>query len=368
MSQRKWILMLSTSERGGIATSVDWTMNSEIGRRWHPRLLITHVEGSLARRLLQAGTSYLRFLFWLLSGRTAAVHCHVSMRGSFWRKSLFAETARAFGVPVIFHLHGSRTREFHAGLPPWGKALVRRQLERSRAVIVLSESWREFVLGIAPGAQITVAPNCVHVPASTPLRRAAPGAPAAVALRLLFLGLVGQRKGVHDLLAAFALALRECPGLHLCIGGNGEVEAARQLAHELGIAEQVDLCGWVDASARTSLLARADIFLLPSYNEGLPMSVLEAMAHRLPVITTPVGGIPELIVDRHNGLLVAPGDVAGLRDAMVSLARDPALRLNLGNAGHATVLEGYGGARTVAAIESVYRKLGLEPRRSDGWT
>ncbi|MEL7227669.1 MAG: glycosyltransferase family 4 protein, partial [Cyanobacteria bacterium J06576_12] len=107
-------------------------------------------------------------------------------------------------------------------------------------------------------------------------------------------------------------------------------EGARALSAELGVAERVKFLGWINPAERNQLLQRANAFVLPSYNEGLPMAMLEAMAWALPTISTPVGGIPEFLDDGETGYLVEPGDVEKLAYSMERLIGDEGLRLRLG--------------------------------------
>ncbi|MGL6072313.1 glycosyltransferase family 4 protein, partial [Craterilacuibacter sp.] len=305
------IVMLCTSGRGGMLSVVERYQQDGVFKRWDIRLLSPHCEGALWRRLLAALTALMSFSGELLLNRVSLLHCHVAMAGSFWRKSLFALLARTRGVPVVFHLHGSDLKPWYAAQPQWRKNWIRRVLEQCAAVLVLSESWRGFVLDIAPAARVTVLHNYVDLPAE-PLRQWQQGR-----VTLLFLGLVGLRKGIFDLLPAFKQALAACPELFLQIGGNGEIEAAKRQAAELGIASQVEFAGWVDGARKEALLAGADIVVLPSYNEGMPISLMEAMGWALPVISTTVGGIPELVRDGEDGLLYEAGDIDALCQAIL---------------------------------------------------
>jgi glycosyltransferase involved in cell wall biosynthesis len=114
-------------------------------------------------------------------------------------------------------------------------------------------------------------------------------------------------------------------------------------------------------------LRRASAFLLPSHAEGLPMGLLEAMAHGLPVITTPVGGIPEVVKDRDTGLLVAPGDVGGLARAIACIARDTALREDMGRRGRVVVTKRFSATTTIGLLvdlwQSVHRNRPVQRNR-----
>lgn len=278
--------------------------------------------------------------------RVELVHLHAAMRGSFWRKAAFASMARLFGVPVLFHLHGSEMKIFHARQPRLLRWMIRRQLELATRVLVLSQSWREFVAEIAPGANIAVVPNYVAMPAV--------GMKEGGGRSLLFLGAVGKRKGTFDLIDAFAGIAADFPDARLTIAGNGQVEEAGLLVRAHGLEQRVTLSGWVEGEAKAELLRASDILVLPSYNEGLPMSVLEAMAAEIAVITTRVGGLPELLSDGIDGLLIAPGDRFALANAMARLLGDESLRRRIAEAGRRRVEQAYSRDMVLPLLHRLY--------------
>ncbi len=347
--------MIWNAAPGGMRSVVEAYVADGFIARHGIRLIATYDKSGFWARQGLALKALLAYLPLLATSKVELVHIHAAMRGSFWRKAIFAAIARRFGVPVVLHLHGSEMKDFYAAQPPAVKRLIVGQLVAASRVLVLSQSWKSFISEIAPRAQITVAPNFVAAPDATPVR-------AGPARLILFLGVVGERKGAFDLLEAFALARSQCGGLELSIGGKGAVERARTEARRLGVADNVDFCGWVGAEAREALLQRADIFVLPSRNEGLPMSVLEAMARGLPVIATPVGGLPELIEDGVNGLLVPPGDANALARAIVKLASDPTARQALGAAARQTILARHSAAVALPMVEQVYAEVGKAAR------
>lgn len=343
------VVMLCTAARGGMRAVVEGYRRDGLFERWRVRWLVTHVEGGAMRRLAVAAGAFLRLTGWLWRGQVALLHSHMAMRGSFWRKALFNAWARLHGVPVIAHLHGSELRQWHAAQPAWRRALIRRELEACATVLVLSSSWAEFVRAIAPRARVVELPNCTPLPPPPPERPA-----SADRVQVLFLGLVGLRKGVYELLPAFAQASRAQPALRLCVAGNGEVERALALAAELGVADRVDLPGWIDGEAKLRLLREADIYVLPSHNENLPVSIIEAMGHALPVIGTRVGGVPEMLRDGVDGILVAPGDTHALEAAMLCLAGDVALRRAMGAAARERASTCYSPEVVMLRLEAVY--------------
>ena len=144
------------------------------------------------------------------------------------------------------------------------------------------------------------------------------------------MGYIGQRKGAFDLIKAFAsLPEKEQNDSILIMAGDGEVEAAKDLVASHNLSDRIIFPGWIGTEERDSLLSEVNIFVLPSYNEGMPLSMLEAMAWELPVVVTPAGGIGEVVTDGENGLIVEPGNIEQLKDAIKSLIADENLRLSL---------------------------------------
>ena len=133
----------------------------------------------------------------------------------------------------------------------------------------------------------------------------------------------------------------------------------RVRAEELGIADHVELLGWVRGEDKERLLATAVLYVLPSYNEGLPVSVLEAMAAGLPILTTPVGGIPEAVTDGVEGFLVEPGDVRTLADRLERLLADADLARRMGVAARHKVEAAFSANAVVPQLEAMYAAMGL---------
>ena len=157
-------------------------------------------------------------------------------------------------------------------------------------------------------------------------------------VKFLFLGRIGERKGAFDLIKAFSLLPEgEKNNSELIMAGDGDLEEARNLVDHLNVSDQITFPGWIDTEERDRLLDQGSVFVLPSYNEGLPLSMLEAMAWGLPVIVTPVGGISEIVHDGENGLVVEPSNIEQLSGAMESLIVNEDLRTSLGDQGRKSV-------------------------------
>jgi glycosyltransferase involved in cell wall biosynthesis len=262
-----------------------------------------------------------------MSRRTDLVHVHFSQWGSTFRKLAMCAACIALRKPFVLHANGSRFHLFFHRLPEAARSVIRSVFGQCAAFVAVSQDWGEFYareFGLRAG-QVFVLHNPVQMPAEAPVRR------GGTNVLFVSFGRIGQRKGQFDVIRALAAMpldiRRRC---RVLFAGDGEANEARRLADELGVAAQVEVHGWLDAAQRDELLAQADAFVLPSYNEGQPMALLEAMAWGLPPVSTPVGGIPEVVKSGDNGLLVTPGDIAALSGAMRQLIEDEPLRLRMG--------------------------------------
>jgi glycosyltransferase involved in cell wall biosynthesis len=293
------------------------------------RVSATHVatmeEGSKLRKL----ATYLGALArTIVARRPDVVHIHFASRASSVRKMGLARLALARSCKVIMHAHGGAYSAYWKSLSPRARAASLSVLRRVHALIVLGEGWREFFVSIGvPRERIVVLPNPVALPAVLPLRG------RAARVTFVYLGLIGANKGTFDLVEALALLPHATlDRMHVVIAGNGEHhELGRRIARH-SLQATVEVRSWLDAAQRDALLASAEAFVLPSYHEGLPMALLEAMAWGLAPVVTPVGSIAELIDDEINGLLAQPGDLPGLAAAIERVALDAGLRARLGAA------------------------------------
>jgi glycosyltransferase involved in cell wall biosynthesis len=340
---------------GGIAAVVNTYRSAGMTEASGVKYLATHRDGSRLRKLTTFARALCQMLALLALHRPALVHIHTSSRASFWRKSILAGLSLSFGVPYVIHLHGSEFRQFfEQECPRFAQGLVRLVFARAAAVIALSTQWRTWVAGHCPNARIEVIYNPVQLP-ETP---AAGKAPEERGMKtVLFLGRLGQRKGTMDLLQAFSCVADEFPDARLVLAGDGAIEEASAQAARLGLGGRVSCPGWVTGARKSALLQHATVYVLPSYDEGLPISVLEAMAHGLPVLTTPVGGIPEAITDGANGLLVPPGDVPALAAALRRLLGDASLCAALGRAARKTVMDRFEANLVVAQVHALHDEL-----------
>lgn len=303
--------------RGGVATVSNLILENapeEVEIVFRPSMN----DKSLAGRLTHWIARIVKFPYERFVLRPDIVHIHFSHSLSTWRKIALASIWRLFGVPVIMHAHSSDYKEFFPSLPRPLRWLVGSSIRKSTLLIVLSESWKDYYvnrLGMDED-RVRVFPNAIKIPDDKVAKEDS-------VLSVLFSGRIGKRKGAFDLIAAWSKMLPETRSKAILnITGDGQVEKARRLVEDLDLSESVNVLGWIPIGELEYLFSSSEIFVLPSRNEGLPMGLIEAMSHSAAVVTTSVGGIPEVITHGENGLLVEPGDINSIRQAVEHLILD----------------------------------------------
>lgn len=350
MVKEKKIVMLGTRSDafGGIASVISLYEKQGLFRRQHVVYLPTHSTGPSLRKCALFLSSVARFYKMLLQGEISILHTHVACDMSFWRKSVFLLLARACGVPTILHIHAGHFPEFYEKrCSPAERMVVRYLLDEVLHVVVVSNALNRWVRMISRQRSVVTIfnPAIIDERVHESLRDRA---------TLLFLGHLGKAKGTYDLLSAMPAVVEAFPEVQLMLCGDGDTAGTCQSIQRLGLAEHVQVAGWVDPQLRAELLSKATMLVLPSYAEGLPMSVLEAMAAHLPVIATRVGGIPEAITSDSEGLLVEPGDVGALADGIVRLLAHPEQRQLFADCARAKVENEFSVDKTISLLESLY--------------
>jgi glycosyltransferase involved in cell wall biosynthesis len=342
----------SMSGRGGVAAVCRTLLRSNLAEEFRIRYVATVGDGGLPSRLWRSVVGVGGAVVAVASFDVALVHLHVASRGSFWRKALIAHVARMLGKRVVVHLHGALFHEFAGSGTAIRRHAIRRLFDRADAIVVLSEEWERRVRAFARPRKIRVVPNPVDLPARISDKDAR---------AVLFAGRLGRRKGIFDLVDGFAAVVGRFPGWRLLIAGDGDATPVSDAALRAGVGEQVDVLGWQNNEDMAQLRWRGSVFCLPSYDEGLPVALLEAMAAGMCCIVSPVGGIPEHIVDAVNGRIVTAGDVDGLANTLAEVLADAEMRSALGQAARKHVSEVCSTDVVAEEIGALYRTLGLEP-------
>lgn len=302
-------------------------------------------------------TGTLARLAWLLARRRASVvHINVSEKGSFLRKAAVQAVAGLFSCPTIVHLHGASFVDyFESGAFP--RAISRWLFDRCGRAVVLGDNWRDYLVQsvLTDPHKIRVLYNAVpDIGADLGPRN--PPQPGA-ALSLLVLANLSERKGIGTLLRACQRLKQQGLRFHVTIGGGGDIDGYRRMAADLDVTEECRFLGWVSRDDAHAHIKSHDILLLPSTHEGLPMVILEALSAQLPVITTPVGSIPEVLTDGETARMVPVNDPAALADAIAGLAGDPALYRKLAEQGRRLFLKQFVIDAYAKSLLAIYQEL-----------
>lgn len=319
--------------RGGVATIAATILDNLPDETWQVTHIATHRDGNAFIKLKAYANGWLQLLKHLPSADATLVH--LSAHGSCYRKLPMLTLLRLCGKPYSIYAHSGYFEDFYRQTPSPLKAWICWALRGAQNILTVSGHWQRFYASLTGlPSRVTILRHPVAIPEDAP----EPDEP----ISLLYLGRLDEKKGAYRAIrAAASLAKKpDMPFFRLVMGGDGEVEQARQLAQQQGIGDRTIFPGWLDEAARDTWLKDSHIYLLPTaFEAGLPLSVLEAMAHGLAVVTSPVTGIPEVIRHGENGLLVAVGDEADLVTQLESVLKDKKHRQALGRGARATARE-----------------------------
>lgn len=281
----------------------------------------TWKDGNKLTKLFYFIQAYFVCLFKLtFNAKIKIVHIHTAADASFWRKSCFIRLAKFFNRKVILHVHASRFKDFYNESNE--KKKIIQNILLTDVLIVLSKSWKEWfqTIGI-PEKRIIVLNNIVDYPQIETKHR------EDDKMHLLFLGEIGRRKGVFDVLKALVKDKKFFEDrIVFKIGGNKMEKELTSFIKDNHLQNFVNFEGWVSGDKKIQLLNWADVFILPSFNEGLPISILEAMSYGCAIISTPVGGILEILHDNENGIVVKPGDIESIGNAVKTLIQSSSIK------------------------------------------
>ncbi len=324
-----------TKTLGGISTLLADLLSSPLANEFEFYHIASQADeyGRLGKIRL-ALAALLSFFIALVRWRPQLVYVHIGGNASLYRKVPFLVLARLMRKRVLAHFHAGDF-EFYFARQNWlGRQLILCGLRQPHRLIAVSQYLGELLGRLLSEAPIVVVPNGIKT--SLFARDAAahhdPGAQSDSAgrvLHLLFIGAMGRLKGERDLIAALGRVLSVAPQFRLSMLGHG-AQPILQLCQQAGLLPFIEHLGPVPLEQRTAFFKRASIFVLPTYAEGLPVAVLEAMAAGLPVIATRVGGIPELIEDGVEGYLIEPGDIDALSQRIIQLINHPEQRQSMG--------------------------------------
>jgi glycosyltransferase involved in cell wall biosynthesis len=343
---------------GGMATVIEDISNSSLSKKIKLELFNTAKQTAEGRPLWKGIVSKIQLWsrWWSIINKKnhPIVHIHTCSGLTFFLDGTLLVLAKLRKCPSVLHIHGATFDKFLDSLPKILLYLAIFFFKKADRVVVLSEEWKEKLSQKLPDSSFTVIYNSVPVPSILNKKEAEIGKPVTV----LFLGNLCKRKGIWELIKA----IDKLPdSVHLIVAGGEEDpgigSAIKTEIEKLGLDQRVRWIGPIVGREKQQLLLDADIFVLPSFAEGLPISLLEAMCSGLPVVATPVGGVPTVVSDGLQGLLVEAGNVELLSEAIEKLATDLELRKTLGREARNTCVTRFGIENAVERYMNMYEGL-----------
>lgn len=351
------VLMIGVDKTsvGGMWTVVqNYLTNAEFCRETNLRYIPTVVNSSVPVKILFFVVRYIQIILTIIFRRIDIVHIHMAERTSVYREGLVSVTAKALGCKVIVHMHGANIETWYNSQDDKRKKTIGKLIGSADKIIVLGENWKPFmqrVVNDKDGHKVVVVYNAVDVPSNNFYNQKSN--------HLIFLGLLIKRKGIYDLLNAFKAALSKIPSnIELDLYGSlKEEDDVLSYIDRSNLQGRVNYKGWLPKDKQPEVFKDTLINILPSYNEGLPMSILETMAYGIPNISTNIAAIPELIKDQVNGFLIKPGDVDSLSECIIKICNNEIdLSLLSGNA-YDTVKKSFSLPKHINNVLSLYESL-----------
>lgn len=305
-----------TRSKGGMATVIE---EIEKDKKLHEQFDISvyesYIDGNKFVRFFYSIFAFIKFYF--TKRNYDLYHIHVASRGSTFRKGHYVDVIKKWNKKVILHVHGAQYLVFFDEISEKKQTRVIEILKKSDRVIALSQDWKDKF------DQRFDLTNCCVLENGIDMERLAPAIqdPASHQNSFITLGRLGQRKGTYDLVEAIDIARKTVPNIKCYLAGDGDVEKVKELVKAKNLENNIEIVGWVNFDEKLKLLKSVSTVVLPSYNEGLPMSILEGMACGKAIISTTVGAIPE-VVGAENGILVEAGDVQALSKALIECAQN----------------------------------------------
>ena len=343
------------SVHGGISGVVNNYYDAGLNRMIDLCYIGTMVEGTKLRKLLQAVKAYICFLSKL--PHYGIAHINMASDSSYLRKSVFIRTAKLCRKKVVIHQHGGNFPEFYKKeLSEKGRRRVRKVLSMGDAFLVLGTAWLDFFGAIIGKERITVLPNAIHIPE--------PREKQYGVHKILYMGRLCEAKGIGELLAVIPALKARYPDVCLYLAGIWEDAELKAQAEAL--KDYVIDLGWVGGTQKQQYLEECDIFILPSYFEGQPVSVLEAMANACGIVTTKTGSIPDMIIEGETGLFAIPKDTKTLEESLSKLLAEPELCRTLGENARRKVETEFSIDNNIKKLLAVYEEISCkEPHHEE---
>ena len=336
--------------RGGMPAVMRALLSSRLGEQYALEVIPTYDRPEPLARLSYFLRATARLIRWCAGRGRRIVHVHTTVRGSLYRKSALVAVAKLLRRPVILHLHAGAgdIGDFDSRIGPVRRALFGRAFRTADRVLSVSQASATEIERRLGCTGVMVVPNAAPEPG------AASNGGGGEGVTVLYLGGFANRaKGGAVLAEALPALIEMCPDAEVVLAGPGDPPPHLRPLLDNGA---VRWHGWLDEPLKEEELGRCDIFVLPSISEGLPVALLEAMSWGRAIVAARVGGVPEVLSDGVDGVLVEPRHPGALAKEIARLAGDEPRRARLGGAARARA-ERLNSEEVFGRLDAVYREL-----------
>ena len=349
MKKKVCMVVPSFSAKGGITSVVSGYKSSQLVHDYDVRFIESYCDGSKAKKILHAICAYAKYMWIVVFWKPQIVHVHSSFGASFFRKIPFITIANRYKIPIINHIHGADFEEFYWKASEKKKKKIAHVYNLCTKIIALSDEWKDKLKCIINADKINVIENYGIINENAIKARKNKKNTHTI----LFLGFLCKRKGCYDIPKVLEIVKQKIPDVCFVLAGSGEKEEISRIIKDNSI-ENIRFPGWIRGDVKHKYLTNCDLFFLPSYNEGMPMSILDAMGYGIPIISTNVGGISKIVHNDENGYIFKPGDVEGMAKAICELLINNEKRYTMGVNSAKIVIEGYSLSNHCRKIEKIY--------------
>ena len=340
------VLVVATSRKtkGGITSVVKAHETGEQWKKFHRKWIETHRDGNSVRKLWYLATALIEYI--CLLPFYDIVHIHVGLRTSVNRKLIFARIALLFRKKIIVHFHPATEKHL---FDPMFSGNIKHLFELSNKLLVLSPKWIEWINEAYRGNKYNI--QVLYNPC--------PSVKRSIQREnyILYAGILSDRKGYNRLIEAFSKIAAKYPDWKIKFAGNGEIEKGKSLAVKFGIEQQTEFLGWIAGNTKESIFQHASIYCLPSWGEGFPMGVIDAIAYGIPVITTPVGGLEKVFHDGIDAMIYETYDLKMLADKLEQLIKSETYRNSIVNEADKLVCSDFNIITICNKIEKIYENM-----------
>lgn len=338
------------SSNGGIASAVKVFYKAK-NKKYRYTLLKTNYykDKGLAFELIIAIKALTKYFIFLITNQFKIVHIHSSARISFYRKTIFLLLAILFQKKAILHIHSSDFDEFFINTHGIKKIFIKLILSLPTKIFVLCGDWKSKIL-----EKYTLSADVIYNPIS--LNPPEPYRSKPKSISILFLGFFIQSKGITDLLNVIK-HYTNSEAVNFIIAGKGDLKSTIINTIKNNNIKNANFLGWANEEMKNRILKEADVLFLPSFKEGMPIVILEAISHSMPIISTNIAGIPELVINGYNGFICKPGDIENFIKAIDFFINCSEVIYNTFRSNSRQIAANFSDEIIVKQIESIYSSL-----------